>query len=259
MQGESHLTAGRVCGKVERKNRQEQNMKKKWIALLLCSVMTGSVLAGCGKDEAEGTSQSSSAAAVSEAAQAESSAEEAAGTTLDSAAAASEETEAAAGSSAEETEAVSSGSSSGVDTSQVASSADYYATVEREESEMTPITADQIKDGDYQIEVDSSSSMFNVIQCDLHVADGKMTADLTLGGHGYLYLYMGTAEEAAAAPAEDLIGFVENAEGKYVHTVEVEALDKELPCSAFSKRKEKWYERIIVFESDLMPEGSITE
>ena len=253
MQGESHLTAGRVCGKVERKNRQEQNMKKKWIALLLCSVMTGSVLAGCSKDEAEGTSQSSSAAAVSETALAGSSAEEAAGTASDTSA------DAAAAGSAEETEAVSSGSSSGVDTSQVASSADYYATVEREESEMTPITADQIKDGDYQIEVDSSSSMFNVIQCDLHVADGKMTADLTLGGHGYLYLYMGTAEEAAAAPAEDLIGFVENAEGKYVHTVEVEALDKELPCSAFSKRKEKWYERIVVFESDLMPEGSITE
>ncbi len=218
-------------------------MKKRWIGLLLGSVMMCSVFTGCGAGSA---AQSSSSA-------------EAASETAVEVSASSEEAAEETAVSEEETEAVSADSGSGVDTSQVATSADYYATVEMEDSGLTPITGDMIADGDYQIEVDSSSSMFNVIQCDLHVSGGKMTADLTLGGHGYLFVYMGTAEEAAAAPEEELAGFTENDENKYVYTVEVEALDKELPCSAFSKRKEKWYERVVVFESGLMPEGSISE
>jgi ABC-type proline/glycine betaine transport system ATPase subunit len=54
----------------------------------------------------------------------------------------------------------------------------------------------EIKDGTYSITVESSSSMFNIVDCQLTVTDGEMTAVMTLSGTGYSKLYMGTGEEA---------------------------------------------------------------
>ena len=65
---------------------------------------------------------------------------------------------------------------------------------------MTPVLASELRDGVYQIQVDSSSSMFRIEACELTVKDGSMTADMKMGGTGYLKLYMGTGEEAAKAP-----------------------------------------------------------
>lgn len=62
---------------------------------------------------------------------------------------------------------------------------------------MTPVLASELRDGVYQIQVDSSSSMFRIEACELTVNDGSMTADMKMGGTGYLKLYMGTGEEAA--------------------------------------------------------------
>ena len=44
---------------------------------------------------------------------------------------------------------------------------------------MTPIYPDGIKDGEYDIQVDSSSSMFRITACKLTVSDGEMTAVMT--------------------------------------------------------------------------------
>ena len=64
-------------------------------------------------------------------------------------------------------------------------------SVEAESEEMAaPVTADQITDGTYDITVRSDSSMFRVTACSLTVADGTMTADMTLGGTAYLRLYI---------------------------------------------------------------------
>ena len=46
---------------------------------------------------------------------------------------------------------------------------------------------------------------------------------------------------------------MENADGKHTFKVPVEALDKEIDCSAFSKKKEKWYDRVLVFLADSLP------
>ena len=112
---------------------------------------------------------------------------------------------------------------------------------------MTPVLASELRDGVYQIQVDSSSSMFRIEACELTVNDGSMTADMKMGGTGYLKLYMGTGEEAAKAPEEKMIPFEEAADGSHHFTVPVEALDKELDCAAFSKKKEKWYDRKLAF------------
>lgn len=112
---------------------------------------------------------------------------------------------------------------------------------------MVPVLADAIKDGVYEIKVDSSSSMFQITECELTVRDGAMSAVMTMSGTGYLKLYMGTGADA------DFIPFAENADGKHTFKVPVEALDKGIDCSAFSKKKEKWYDRVLVFRADSLP------
>ena len=124
---------------------------------------------------------------------------------------------------------------------------------------MTPVLASELRDGVYQIQVDSSSSMFRIEACELTVKDGSMTADMKMGGTGYLKLYMGTGEEAAKAPEENMIPFEEAADGSHHFTVPVEALDKELDCAAFSKKKEKWYDRVLVFRADSLPADALMD
>ena len=144
-------------------------------------------------------------------------------------------------------------------TDKVASADDMVTPEEVVEEGMEPVYGDSIKDGVYEVTVDSSSSMFNIESCQLTVADGKMSAVMTMGGTGYLYLYMGTAEEAAAASEADYISFVENAEGKHTFEVPVEALDAGIDCAAFSKKKEMWYDRQLCFRADSLPMDAIAE
>ena len=67
----------------------------------------------------------------------------------------------------------------------------------------------------YEIEVDSSSSMFRIVHAVLTVKDGRMSAVLTLSGKGYGKLFPGTGEEAVNAPEDQYIPSVENEEGAY--------------------------------------------
>ncbi len=50
---------------------------------------------------------------------------------------------------------------------------------------MIPITADQIRDGVYEIEAESSSSFFKIYGAKLTVKDGKMWADITIRSTSY--------------------------------------------------------------------------
>ena len=112
-----------------------------------------------------------------------------------------------------------------------------------------PIYAESIKNGTYEIEVDSSSSMFNIVKCLLTVTEDGMTADMTMGGTGYRYIYMGTPEEAVAAAESDYVLPEVDADGAHHYVVPVEALDKGINCAAFSDNKEKWYDRVLVFRT----------
>ena len=122
-----------------------------------------------------------------------------------------------------------------------------------EETEPPVIYADQLVDGVYEITVESSSSMFRVVHCELTVSEGSMTAAMTMSGDGYGMVYMGTGEAALAADETGYIPFVLTDAGAKVFTVPVEALNIELDCAAWSIRKEKWYDRTLVFESVQLP------
>ena len=142
---------------------------------------------------------------------------------------------------------------------QVASAEDMAGVENVVQEGMVPIEGSAIQDGVYSIAVDSSSSMFKITACELTVEGGQMTAVMHMGGKGYLKLFMGTGEEAVAANEEDCIPFEENAEGEHTFTVPVEALDKGIPCAAFSKSKEMWYDRTLVFRADSLPMDAFQE
>lgn len=121
------------------------------------------------------------------------------------------------------------------------------------EEGLEPVYGENLKDGIYTIEVDSSSSMFRIVNAELTVKDGQMSAVLTLGGKGYLKLFMGTGEEAVAADESEYSDFIEDSEGAYTYEIPVEALNRELECTSFSKRKEKWYDHQIFFKAETLP------
>lgn len=142
---------------------------------------------------------------------------------------------------------------------QVAKASDMAEVKEVVREGMVPVTGEQIVDGTYEIEVDSSSSMFSPEACSLTVEQGKMNAVMTMGGTGYLYLFMGTGEEAVKADESKYIPFEETESGAHTFTVPVEALDKGIACAAFSKKKQMWYDRTLVFRADSLPEGALKE
>jgi hypothetical protein len=121
---------------------------------------------------------------------------------------------------------------------------------------MTPVSGNMIKDGEYIVSTECSSSFFHIEQAKLTVKNGRMTALLTMSSSSYLLVYPGTAEQAAAAPYEDYIPSVE-IDTWDTFTIPVQALDAELDLAAFSKKKKKWYPRKILFHAADIPADSL--
>ena len=139
----------------------------------------------------------------------------------------------------------------------VASADEMTDIVDVVEEGMVPVRADEIENGVYTITVDSSSSMFKITDCTLAVSDDSMSAVMTMSGTGYLYLFMGTGKEAVSANESDYISYEETPDGAYTFTVPVEALDEGIPCAAYSKRKEQWYDRTLLFRADSLPQEAL--
>lgn len=135
----------------------------------------------------------------------------------------------------------------------VASAEDMTTIEDVVEEGMVPVYGDSLKDGVYSVTVDSSSSMFPITKCELTVENGEMTAVLYMGGKSYLAVFMGTGRQAVEAGDADYIPYVETAEGVHTFTVPVEALDMGISCAAYSKNKEMWYDRTLVFRADSLP------
>ena len=204
-------------------------MKNRNIALLLAAGMLLGLLTGCGSETASAVSAPS--AEVTEA---------------------SEATETPA-------EPVSAEESAASKADQVASAGEMTMVEEVVEEGMTPVSPSELKDGTYEVEMKSSSSMFKVDRCELRVENGTMQAVLYMTSQSYLYLYAGTAEEAAAASEEDYIPREDAGDGMGSYTLPVEALDTGISCAAFSKKREKWYDRTLLFRADSLPQDAFLE
>ena len=130
----------------------------------------------------------------------------------------------------------------------LADASDMTAVDEVVEEGMTPITGDRIADGTYKVEVKSSSSMFKVTNAVLTVKDGKMTATFNTT-KSYTWMFMGATDKIAAA---DLSDFQEGklVDGAMTYTIPVEALDQGIVCAAYSRNKDQWYARTLLFRYD---------
>lgn len=124
---------------------------------------------------------------------------------------------------------------------------------------MNTVNADSLKNGKYNISVDSSSSMFKIADCILYVDNGSMSADIIIASKSYDALFMGTEEEAGNAPESERITYTSNESGQSVFRVPVEALDKEIQCAALSAKKQEWYGRTLVFRADSLPDAAFAE
>ena len=116
---------------------------------------------------------------------------------------------------------------------------------------MVPIYPKDVVDGSYDIQVDSSSPFFKITAAELLVDGEEMSARITISSLSYLYVYMGTAQEAE----KDENNRIDRQEegGKSIFTVPVEALNKEIDCAAFSKNRQIWYDRKLVFNAESLP------
>lgn len=121
---------------------------------------------------------------------------------------------------------------------------------------MTPVYPEDVKEGDYEPDVISDSRFFKIIHSDMTNSDGRMEAVITISSTSYAYVYQGTAEQAAAADRREWTAADEK-DGYGSFEVSVEALNKEIPCAAYSKKKQKWYDRNIVFLAESLPEGAV--
>ncbi len=122
---------------------------------------------------------------------------------------------------------------------------------------MTPIYGRDVAEGQYPVHVDSSSPYFRILEAELVKSERGMEAQITISSLSYLYIFPGTAEEAERARPEDYIRVAES-EGRGVFHIAVEALNTEIPCAAFSKRRKQWYDRSLVFFADSLPEKALS-
>ena len=124
---------------------------------------------------------------------------------------------------------------------------------------MVPVYADSLKDGVYDVAMRSSSSMFKADHAALSVKDGSMEAVLYMTSKSYLYMFAGTAEEAAEAPESEYIELIPEDEDMATFTLPLNALDEGESFAAFSKKKEKWYDRTLLFEAASLPDDAFAE
>ena len=134
----------------------------------------------------------------------------------------------------------------------VASSSEMSSALTVGKYGMVPIYGKDIKDGTYNVTMESSSSFFHIVDCKLTVKKGKMKAVFLIASYSYKCVYMGTGEEAAKAPLEDYI-MAEDTDLGTTFEIPVEALNKEIPLAAFSKKKKKWYDRLIIVDASSIP------
>ncbi|MBR2540288.1 MAG: hypothetical protein IKE85_05605 [Mogibacterium sp.] len=117
---------------------------------------------------------------------------------------------------------------------------------------MTPVYPEDFDEGTYNVQTLSSSRFFTITDAELTNSGRSLRAVIRISSTSYAYIYPGTAAEAAAADQSDWIPADESS-GFGEFTIDVEALNKEIPCAAYSKKKSKWYDRDIAFLAESIP------
>ena len=134
-----------------------------------------------------------------------------------------------------------------------------YDTAEAESAlkyGMTPISASEVKNGSFDIMVLSSSRFFKSELSSITSKDGELAALVNMKSKSYKYVYLGTAEEASKADESQLIPVT--IDGEHSHfEIPLKSLNSDVPCAAFSIKRQKWYNRNIVFDASSLPDKAL--
>lgn len=142
---------------------------------------------------------------------------------------------------------------------QTESESESEAQTESETQGGANVDLNQLQNGTYRVNVESSAKMFRVTNCVLTYKDGAMTAAITLSGTGYDKLFLGSAADAAKASADQLVGYTADAAGAYVFTIPVTALNTPIAVAAHSSKNDTWYDRELTFSSNGMQLIDLTQ
>lgn len=110
-----------------------------------------------------------------------------------------------------------------------------------------------LEDGTYKASAYINASMMKIAAedhntCTVTVKDGKAVAHVRLNGDGYGKLFLGTKEEAEVnKDATKEIPEVVDKDGRSTYEVPLEEFGKVFDLAAYSKSRERWYDRKIVF------------
>ena len=121
---------------------------------------------------------------------------------------------------------------------------------------MTPISASEVKDGTFDIMVLSSSRFFKLELSSLISKDGELKAVVNIKSSSYEYVYLGSAEEASKADKSQLIPVTINGDHSHFE-IPLKSLNSDVPCAAFSIKRQKWYNRNIVFDASSLPDKAL--
>ena len=139
----------------------------------------------------------------------------------------------------------------------VASSSEMASALTVGKYGMVPIHETDVKPGTYHVTTESSSSFFHIVDTKLTVKKDKMMAVIQIASYSYKCVYMGTGEEAAKADLKDYV-MAEESDLGTSFTIPIEALNKEIPLAAFSKKKKKWYDRLILVDASTLPASAVS-
>ena len=134
-----------------------------------------------------------------------------------------------------------------------------YDTAEAESAlkyGMTPISASEVKNGSFDIMVLSSSRFFKPELSSITSKDGELAALVNMKSKSYKYVYLGTAEEASKADESRLIPVTIDGERSHFE-IPLKSLNSDVPCAAFSIKRQKWYNRNIVFDASSLPDKAL--
>ena len=142
-------------------------------------------------------------------------------------------------------------------TAQVASGDEMLVPEKVGREEMIPVSASDIAEGEYEVEAESSSSMFRITKTRLSVKDGQMSVKITMSGKSYTKFFLGSAQDASDAKGKGEILAQTDENGAICFSFPVSELNSSIICAAFSSKKGKWYEREILFDASSLPEKSL--
>lgn len=110
---------------------------------------------------------------------------------------------------------------------------------------MTPIPGALVADGEYEVEVESTSPFFKIVRATLYVNGNDMEMDFLIGSDSYDAVRMD-----GDIPGE------RSADGTVFH-IAVPALNMPFDCAAHSVKRDQWYDRQLLVDAASLPEGAL--